>query len=223
MKVSIIIASYGHARYLPSAIESALLQSVPTEVICVDDGSNDGSLAIARAYEPKIKVISQINKGLASARNTGLMNATGDYILPLDADDMLDAKCVQRIIEVAEATGADIISPSMQTFGTSNTRVEFMPEPKLEDFKTGNRIAYCSAIKREALLEVGGYSPKMVEGYEDMHLTINLLTRGKRIVTIPECLFFYRMKEESMLTNARKHHQKLMDQIFKDFPGFYAI
>src|SRR3990167_2888452 len=84
-KISVIIPSYNQASYLPDAIESVLTQKVaPHEIIVVDDGSTDGSLEIARKYA--VKVIVQVNKGLPSARNTGIMNATGDYILPLDAE-----------------------------------------------------------------------------------------------------------------------------------------
>lgn len=221
--ISIIVPSYNQAPYLREAIESAINQTVFSEVIIVDDGSTDDSLAIAKEYEGHgVKVVSQVNKGLASARNTGIMNTHihSHYILPLDADDILEPNCVERILQVAQETDADIIAPSIQCFGLGNQETILMPEPKLEDFKIGNRIAYCSAIKREALLEVGGYSPKMVEGYEDLHLTINLLTRGKKIVTIPEPLMRYRIKENSMITEADKHRDKLMAQIYKDFPNF---
>lgn len=220
MKVSIIVPSYNQKEFLKEAIDSALAQTVLCEVIVIDDGSTDGSLEVAKSYEPEVKVIQQVNKGLASARNTGIMNARGDYVLPLDSDDILDVKCVERIIEYAKATNADVISPSVQCFGIGTQTIILVPEPKLEDFKEGNRISYCSAFKRNVLLEVGGYSPRMQEGYEDLHLTINLLTRGKRIITIPEPLFMYRTKENSMWHNAQKHHDKLMAQIYKDFPQF---
>lgn len=223
-EVSIIVPSYNQQEYLPEAIESALNQTVPCEIIVIDDGSTDNSLLVAREYQGKgtipLRVVSQVNKGLASARNTGIMNATGKWILPLDADDILEANCVQRILKVAKTTDADIIAPSIRCFGIGNETTILMPNPKLEDFKVGNRLAYCSAIKREALLGVGGYSPKMVEGYEDLALWINLLTRGKKIVTIPEALVLYRTKESSMWTESKKHHEKLMNQIYKDFPQF---
>jgi GT2 family glycosyltransferase len=93
-----------------------------------------------------------------------------------------------------------------------------MPNPTLEDFKTGNRIGYCSAIKRSKLLEIGGYSPRMTTGYEDLHLGFNLLNRGAKIITIPEILWLYRTKEKSMIHDAIKHHAELMAQIHKDFP-----
>ncbi len=221
MKISIIIPSYGQCQFLPETIESALAQTVHSEIIVIDDGSTDGSLHKAREYETfGVKVISQVNKGLASARNTGIMNATGDYILPLDADDLLKQNAVEKILEVAEKTHADVIAPSIHCFGLGEQTTILMEAPTLADFKVGNRLSYCSAIKKEVLLEVGGYSPKMVEGFEDLHLWINLLTRGKRIITIPEPLMFYRIKEQSMITEANKHKDKLMAQIYKDFPAF---
>lgn len=220
MKVSIIIPSYGQCEFLPETIESALAQTVKSQIIVIDDGSTDGSLRKAKEYEAfGVKVISQVNKGLASARNTGIMNATGDYILPLDADDLLKENCVERIIEYAEKTDADVIAPSIHCFGLGEQTTILMDNPKLEDFKEGNRLAYCSAIKRSVLLEVGGYSPKydQLGGWEDLALWYDLLTRDKRIVTIPEPLVWYRVKEKSMWRDADKNKDKLWDQIIKDF------
>lgn len=220
MTISIIIPSYNQAPFLREAIESALNQIIPCQIVLVDDGSTDDSLAIAKSYIPLITVISQVNKGLASARNTGIMWAHGDYILPLDADDILEPNCVEKILEIAEKTNADIIAPSIRCFGMGDQVTTLIKNPTLEDFKIGNRIAYCSAIKLSALMAVGGYSPRMIEGFEDLHLWINLLTRGNKIVTIPEPLVRYRIKEQSMITEANKHKDKLMAQIYKDFPEF---
>ena len=219
MKISVIIPAYKQEQYLPDAIESCLTQLVkPDEIIVVDDGSPDRTAEIAAKYP--VKLIRQVNKGLASARNAGIMNATGDWILPLDSDDILLDDCIKRILEAAGETDADVIAPSFKEFGVRQTQIILMPDPKLEDFKKANRIGYCSAIKREALLEVGGYSPKMIWGYEDLALWVALLTRGKRIVTIPEILWLYRTKEHSMINDSIAHHEELMAQIFKDFPEF---
>lgn len=222
-KVSIIIPSYGQVKYLAEAIESALAQTIQCEIIVVDDGSTDGSLQIATNYAEStdIKLIRQVNKGLASARNTGILNSTGDFILPLDADDILMVNAAERLLDLAEDNpSADVFAPSFQTIGLVQEHVTLMPNPTIDDFRTANRIGYFSMIRKSALLEVGGYSPKMVEGYEDYHLWFNLLTRGKKIVTTPEILVLYRTKEESMWRDASsKHHKKLMDQIHHDFPN----
>src|SRR3990167_3565180 len=113
-KISVIIPCYNMQEFLSDSIESVLTQTVkPHEILIIDDGSTDNSLVIAKSYEAQgVKVISQVNKGLASARNTGLMNATGDYILPLDSDDMFLDTCIEKITKVIEETNADIIAPS---------------------------------------------------------------------------------------------------------------
>lgn len=219
MKVSIIIPSYGQQEYIADAIESALAQTVRCEVVVVDDGSPDNSKEIAKNYP--VKLISQINKGLPSARNTGIMNATGEYILPLDADDILQENCAEKLLSISETTKADVVAGSFKTFGTTSELVILQPAPTIEDFKVANRIGYCALIRKDTLLEVGGYSPKMVWGWEDLALWIDLLHRGKSIVTVPDVLWLYRTKKHSMIHEANEHAEELKAQINKDFPGFY--
>ena len=114
-------------------------------------------------------------------------------------------------------TGADVVGISFKTFGVENVEVILIDKPSLDSMKEGNKLAYCSAIKKQALLDVGGYSPRMIWGYEDFHLWFNLLVRGYSFETIQQPLFLYRTKRESMLTVAQQHHQELMEQINKDF------
>ncbi len=221
MKVSIIIPVYNQAAFLTEAIQSALDQTVKCEIIVINDGSTDKSLEVAQRFP--VKVVDQINKGLSSARNTGIMNATGDIILPLDADDILLDTCVEKILHVFENTNADIVAPSFKQFGTSNAVITLALEPTLEDFKTANRIGYFSAVKRDVLLEVGGYSPRMTYGYEDYALWIDLLKRGKVLKTISEPLILYRTKENSMIHHAMMHHNELLQQMVNDNPSVFQV
>lgn len=213
----LIIPSYNQQEYLPDAIESALNQTLPfQEIIVVDDGSTDNSLEIARKYP--VKVISQVNKGLASARNTGIMNSSGDYVFFLDADDILSPNTNEIITKAIKETNADIVAPSFKCFGKGNDIIILSPTINLEMFKDGgNYLPYFCAVRREKLLEVGGYSPKMTWGWEDLHLWINLLSRGATVKTIPEVLVLYRTKEKSMWTESVKHSEELKAQIEKDF------
>ncbi len=165
MRVTIGIPCYNQAAFLPDAIESALSQTVPCEVIVVNDGSPDSTSSIAGSYD--VKVVNQVNKGLAAARNTAIMNMTGDIFLPLDADDILLPTCVERILQTFEETDVDIVAPSFKSFGVGTNTTILMQNPGIPDFRTGNRIGYFSARRKEALLECGGYSPKMTWGYED--------------------------------------------------------
>lgn len=213
-KVSIIIPCYNAQEWIADAVESALAQTIKCDVIVVDDGSTDNSANIVKDYP--VKLVRQINKGLSSARNTGIMNCSTDYVLMLDSDDMLQENCAEKLLEIAETTGADMVAGSFKTFGAENAQVILMPAPTIEDFKTANRIGYSQMFKRATLLEVGGYSPKMVWGYEDYALTFDLLKRGKKLVTTSDILWLYRIREGSMISESIKHHDELMKQIQED-------
>lgn len=218
---TIIIPTYQQSDTLAETIESALAQTVPCEIIVVNDGSTDLTKQVLYDYEDKVRVITQTNRGLPSARNTGIMNASGEWVVPLDSDDILEPNYLERVEQVIkDVTEADVIAPSFSTFGLQESNLLLQMRPTLEDFKQGNRIGYCAAIRRSALLEVGGYSSKMVWGYEDLALWVNLLLQGKTIVTIPEYLWKYRTKLNSMINVAQQHHEELMAQIRKDNPSY---
>ena len=226
--ISIVLPCFNEAdniEYILSELlaECETLGLQDPQIIFIDDGSIDSSLQVAKSYENRgIRIVNQVNKGLASARNTGIMWATGDVVLPLDSDDMLLENCVNKIIVVIKNNpDVDVVAPSFKEFGKSNREVVLMSSPTIEDFKTANRIGYCSAIKREALLEVGGYNPKMIWGYEDYDLWFDLLKHDKIIVTIPEILWLYRVREGSMITESIKHHDELMNQISTNHPEIY--
>jgi len=229
MTISIVIPSYNGRELLEANLPSVMdacaywnYQENNWEVIVVNDGSQDDTRYIAKQYP--VKYIEQVNKGLASARNTGIMNMAGDWFFPLDADDKMLENCLAQVSNMIENTDADIIAPSFKCFGKYQDEIILMPNPELKDFEfvnnqPQNRIGYFSAIKKESLLEVGGYSPRMIWGWEDLHLTIDLLSQGKKIVTIPEVLILYRTKEHSMIHEANAHATELMSQIYKDFPN----
>lgn len=113
MKVSIIIPIYNVSSYLTNCLESCIHQTFSNlEIICVNDGSLDGSLAIIKKYEQKDNRIICVNKqnaGLPLARKSGIEVATGDYIFHLDGDDDLPLNAIESLVEVAESSKADIV------------------------------------------------------------------------------------------------------------------
>lgn len=229
MKISVGIASYNQAQYLEDAIESVYGQTFPAhEIIICNDGSTDTSLEIAERYafkefpqiESPVKVINHVNKGLPSARNSIIMNATGDYILFLDADDILMENALLFLHKAMVETNADVIAPSFKEFGLSDREV-ILQGFTLEDLKQANRLGYFSAIKRSVLLEVGGYSPRMTFGFEDYHLWFDLFSRGKSFILLQDILVKYRVKEHSMIHEANQHQAELHAQIQKDFPNVF--
>lgn len=228
-KISIVIPCYNQGEYLEDAIESAYNQSTPAhEIIVVNDGSTDDSREIAERYMFKefpmisspVKVINQVNKGLASARNTGIMAATGDYVQFLDADDILMENALEVMTREIMNTNADILAPSFVEFGKSDREV-ILRMFNMEDLKQANRIGYFCCIKRSALIECGGYNPKMKWGWEDWDLWFDLLSRDKSIGILQEILVRYRVKERSMIHEANEHADELMMQIRRNHPQLF--
>jgi GT2 family glycosyltransferase len=109
--VSIVIPCYNAARWLAATLESALAQTWPNlEIIVVDDGSKDDSLAIARRFEgEKLRVVAQPNRGASAARNHGLRQARGEFIQFLDADDLLAPDKIAQQMQVL-ATAPDCLA-----------------------------------------------------------------------------------------------------------------
>ena len=111
--ISIIIPAYDAEEYIGRCLESVLGQSYRTiEVIVVDDGSTDGTGAICReaaARDGRLRVVTQANGGPARARNAGLEQARGAWVMFVDADDELDREACRKLRAEAAATGADMV------------------------------------------------------------------------------------------------------------------
>lgn len=106
-RVSVIIPCYNAARYICATIESVLAQHEPAlEIIVVDDGSSDDSVALVRAAYPQVRLIAQANAGVAAARNHGLREARGEWVAFVDADDIwLPGKLAAQFAQLAAAPG----------------------------------------------------------------------------------------------------------------------
>lgn len=231
-RISVIIPSYNQAQYLEDCIESVYSQTIqPHEIIIVDDGSTDNSYEIAKRYEfskfpgieSPVRVIRQVNKGLPSARNTAIMVATGDWVLPLDADDMLKENAIEvftKTINESRQQKPTVIAPSFEHMGLREDKIILGPFG-IEDLKVANRIGYFSIILRAALHETGGYNPKMRWGFEDWDLWFDLFKRGAIFLILQDVLVKYRIKENSMLTEANKHSDELIGQIKRNHPEIF--
>ncbi len=113
VKVSVIIPVYNAEKYLRQCLDSVINQSLrDIEIICVDDGSTDGSAAILREYaerDSRVRPIRQENKGAGAARNCGIDAVNGEYIAFIDADDWLCANSLEPLCRLADRVDADVI------------------------------------------------------------------------------------------------------------------
>lgn len=112
-KVSIIVPVYNVEAYLPQCLDSLVNQTYDNlEIICVNDGSPDGSGQILREYavrDARVHIIEQVNQGLSGARNTGLKYATGEFIMFVDSDDWIDTRTCEIAISAAKENDADLV------------------------------------------------------------------------------------------------------------------
>ncbi len=203
--VSIIIPIYNKAEFVVECLESVLNQTYwDFEVVVVDDGSTDGSEKIAAQYP--VRVLSISNRGIAGARNAGVMNSSGEFILPLDADDWIDAEYLSKTVPQM-TPGVAIVSTDMQRFGLQDSYVaaEYRTAHQQIDY---NLIPVCSLIRREAFLQTGGYVSK-VDGYADWNLWIDILKRGWRMAVINEPLFHYRFLGDAANFEADQNREEL--------------
>lgn len=112
-KASIVIPCYNAERFVGETVRTALAQTMrDLEVICVDDGSTDGTLAILRGLadeDPRVRVIEQENGGEGPARDAGLVAAVGEWVYCLDADDLMEPTLLEEAIACGERTSADMV------------------------------------------------------------------------------------------------------------------
>ncbi|HRJ71596.1 MAG TPA: glycosyltransferase family 2 protein [Terrimicrobiaceae bacterium] len=173
--VSIVIASYNSAEFLPATLESCLAQTMPArEVILVDDGSTDATGEVCARYRDRVRIHRVPNGGVSAARNTGAGMADGDWLLFLDSDDILLPTAL------ASLTGTARRQPCGVAYGMVIQRLAPPKEPRLsgfnycageppvparKNFRRSHIITPGSAIVKRSLHErTGGFVP----GYEPM-------------------------------------------------------
>jgi glycosyltransferase involved in cell wall biosynthesis/predicted O-linked N-acetylglucosamine transferase (SPINDLY family) len=227
--VSVVIPCYNQAQYLAEAVESVIAQTYPQwEILIVNDGSPDATSEGARvliAQNPtrRIRLIEKANGGLADARNAGIREAKGTYILPLDADDRIHPEMLAKTVNLLNQHPEIAIAYTDYVyFGHLNQRL-FTREYNFKTLCTAyNQFTCCSLYRKAAWEAVGGYNTNMVFGYEDWDFWVGCGERGFVGKRIPEVLFYYRTKEKSMVSDARNNHQALFSRIVLNHPRLYA-
>ncbi|HSZ70429.1 MAG TPA: glycosyltransferase family A protein [Solirubrobacteraceae bacterium] len=210
-RVSILMALYNYAEHVTDALDSALeSDDCPFEIVIVDDGSTDDSLARVKGWMSEHEDASAlllrhpINRGLAYARNSALGWARGEFCFVLDADNELYSHCLARLVEALDDDlGAAFAYGTLECFRTGRPvgLMNTLPwdPPRL---RMGNYIDAMAMIRTRTLRErFGGYSlDRRLHGWEDFDLWCRLAERGERAVRVPEVLARYRLSQHSMLS-----------------------
>lgn len=225
VKVSVIIPVYNVEKYLRECIDSILNQTLrDLELICVDDGSTDGSLEILHEYEKadsRVKVLTQHNMGAGAARNKGLAIATGEYLSFLDSDDFFASGLLEESYRRCQETRAEICIYQIMRYNDTTHETYFdkgsfrkenaprkevfsykdMPEHILDSFQNWawNKLISHDLVKRN------GIKFQEIFRTNDLFFVASCMMLAERITLLEKKLVYYRIgiKNNCQSTNYR--------------------
>jgi glycosyltransferase involved in cell wall biosynthesis len=225
-KVSVIVPCYNQGKYLEEAIDSVINQTYSNwECIIINDGSTDETEEIALklvAKDGRINYYTKPNGGLSSTRNFGVDKSIGTYILPLDADDKIHATYIEKAVTVFQDSDVKVVYCEAERFDAGEGKFEF-PEYSRSLLAYYNLIICSGLYKKEDFIDAGGYNINMKFGWEDWDFWISMLKNGGNVFRIPEILFYYRIKEKSMLSDLTSggNQQKMQMQVYLNHSDFF--
>ena len=223
--VSIIIPVYNVERYLRQCLDSCLAQTMrEVQIICVDDGSTDGSPAILEEYannDVRIQVVTRKNGGLSAARNTALPHVSGKYLIFVDSDDWIHEETCQRTFELAEKHNADLCVYRITRPGFHCGKTTWKQRPSDKDFRFFSNltmeekcreklmtrdVSACCKLVRTDFLRAHGFTFPRGLCFEDMPFHWNVIAVAKKILYIRDDLYYYRQRSGSIMASRGKHH-----------------
>lgn len=242
--ISIIIPVYNVEKYIRQCLDSVAEQlNGKTEVIMVNDGSTDASAGICKEYADKyedMKLVSQPNGGLSAARNTGIGECSGKYIVFLDSDDWLSPLAVEKISETAESADTDMIL-SKQILYDETLKKQYTPEVQYISCRDispcewfikmngmpGFYFAATTVIVKRELLQRNGLTFMTGIYHEDELWTPQVFMKAETAADLKYEFYVYRINREgSIITspNIKKDFDKLtiadeFDKISGDTPA----
>lgn len=202
--ISVIIPAFNAERYLAEAIDSVMSQTYrPVDIIIVDDGSTDGTRAVAERYEASVRYVFQTNAGIGAARNRGIEMARGELLAFLDADDLWASDKLEWQAEaLRKDPGLDMIFGYTQQFPTPEmadeiqNRIRYVAEP------TGAYLGPAMLIRRDSFLRVGLFDPQWKVGdFVDWYL--RAIDLGLRSAMEPRIVLHRRLHDTNHGTRHR--------------------
>lgn len=221
LKISVVIPVYNVENYIEDCLNSVVCQTMPfDEVILINDGSTDKSQQICEFYCEQFGnfvLINQDNKGLAEARNVGMEHASGNYIIFLDSDDILDLGTVALLKEELQENSLDVLyynasvkydflktgisasyKRNKQEYGKVMSGVEFLDKSLPHNYIVSACLA---AYSKEFLVAYQIIFPKGLF-FEDVFFQLQVVANAKRVMTISDKLYIRRYREDSIMTSA---------------------
>lgn len=235
--VSVLMPAYNQAEYIKDALDSLLNQTYRNwEVAVVDDGSPDNVAEIVKPYAEKdarIRFYHTKNGGVSCARNFAASVTSGEYIIPLDADDIFKPDYIEKCITAFQKNPElDVVYCQWKMFGAVHKTPE-LEYKGYRDLLIYNSI-FCSAMyRRSDFNRIGGYDTEIPYGFEDWEFWIRLICDNSKVYQIPKQLFLYRIKSSSRSTGSKEEDKqatthkyifrKHMDLYMQQFPDYISV
>lgn len=231
-QLSIIIPVYNTEKYLEKCVNSVFDTSFDSfEVILVDDGSTDGSLAVAenllRKYPEKIRVVHQRNQGLGGARNTGIHTASGEYLMFIDSDDYLVSKALDIVAGLLK-NDADLIVFDAILVSEQGREIEKIPGCKKQPenlFRCPELLfeypaAWNKIVRKSLMTDMGILFPPHA-WFEDLRTTPKIYLHAQRVYYAPEPLYRYVLRQGSIMNTAKcQRNLEIIDAV-NDLIGYF--
>lgn len=211
-KVSVIIPAYNQADFLGLTLQSVLSQTYKDfECIIIDDGSTDNTRGVLDDYHDKrIRYLYQDNKGLASARNTGIKNASGKYLHFLDSDDLIYPYFLERMVEIIDSDNkVDILLCAWELIDEEGKVISGKIGPPeignlIEDLILQNLFPVHAAITRRELFENLGSFDEKLSALEDWDLWLRAAIKGFNFRTLDIVGVKYRRHKDAMTLDIKR-------------------
>ncbi|EUJ52338.1 glycosyltransferase family 2 protein [Listeria fleischmannii] len=208
--VSVIVPVYNVKNYVERCVESILQQTYThLEIILVDDGSTDGSSELLKKWhDARIRIITQENGGQAAARNTGLDEMTGDYLIMVDSDDYIATNLVEKCLETVDKTKADLVIFTSNNINQDGD-MQYIPRNSgylLTDAGSVPWNKFYTTSLWENLRFKTGY------WYEDLGIVPVVVLRAMNPVKIEDALYYYVTDRADSQSNLQKD-TKFLDVI----------
>lgn len=201
-RVSVILCCYDEGDTVGRALESVYRQTLPTdryEVLFINDGSRDASERVALTFSSHANfryLAHGANRGLADSCNHGLGEAVGDYVIRLDADDRFEPTILEEMCAPLDRDETDFVYCDRREWVRSRQETR---DVRLERFNLFHLLAIGTMMRRDLMLDIGGYRRLFWEEY-DLYLRY-LLKSSRPPYRIPRPLFTYTIREGSLTSN----------------------
>lgn len=227
-RVSVVIPCFNAGEFVDEAVRSALAQTwTDLEVVVVDDGSTDAATqrVLDAAAWPRTRVLRQDNAGPSAARNRAIAAASGEFILPLDADDRIDPTYVEKAMAAFAADpGLGVVYCKATRFGAAEGPWQ-LPDYTPRELVIDNVIFVSGVFRKSDWARVGGYGEHLRHGVEDYDFWVRMVGAGCRVHQIDEALFHYRVQAESRTSGFARDRAAMVAtyaEIFRGNLDFYA-